>query len=296
MIVFSENSQRQPPPPSQMDTDRISEILRMLGCRVIDFPVMYEADITHEDILAMVAPQDTPTPGLYNGFIPTMDQYTAMYEACATKNIWLLNTPEQCARALSLQQAYPYIKPWTPASVPIHDVSGIDAAIAQTGLPAFLKGSVKSLKKRGIRSCKATTLEEARQIATALFEHDYFTRGQVLVRPWIELKHSQTTALGFPVAREFRAFLYNNEVLDVGYYWEGTDPLDTLHGEELERVHDIAINASRALDVPYVVIDIGQRTDGQFIVIEPGDAQFAGLSRVNPIKVLNRLVQLLNTP
>jgi hypothetical protein len=50
--------------------------------------------------------------------------------------------------------------------------------------------------------------------------------------------------------------------------------------------------AARRLGVPYLTVDIGQVENGQWIVIEVGDAQFAGLSQVSPLKLWSRLKEL----
>ncbi len=290
-ICLSEQSSRQRPSASQIDTDEISDVLRLIGgCRVLEVPVDGPGAPSIEDALAYLSVQDSPTPAIYNGFIPSQERYEAVWEACARRNVWLLNTPAEFARCLSLEQAYPLLCSMTPRTVPITSLDGLDAALDEVGLPAFLKGSVKSLKKRGIRSCKAQTREEARRIAAELFEHTYFTRGTVLVRQWVELRHNRKTPRGLPMGREFRLFVYRGEVLGYGYYWETGDPMDTLTPNEEVEVFALARRAAAALDVPYLVLDVGHTKAGEFIIVEPGDAQFAGLSRVDPLAVFTRLV------
>lgn len=290
-ICLSEQSSRHPPSPSQLDTDAISDVLRLIGgCRVIDVPVDAPGAPSIEDALAYLSVQPEPTPAIYNGFIPSQERYEAVYAACARRNVWLLNTPEEFARCLSLVEAYPLLEGMTPKTVAITSPDELDGALDAVGLPAFLKGSVKSLKKQGIRSCKATTREEARRIAADLFDHAYFTRGTVLVREWVALRHNRKTPRGLPMGREFRLFVYRGEVLGYGYYWEVGDPLDTLTPNEEVEVFALARRAAAALDVPYLVLDVGYTEDGSFIVVEPGDAQFAGLSCVDPLAVFTRLV------
>lgn len=100
MIFLSEHSQRIPPPPSQKDTDRISDIARMNGCRVVEFPADYEEQgLTFDDILAYFPEQETPVVGYYNGFIPSEDRYRDVFSACRGKNVHLINSPEESLRA-----------------------------------------------------------------------------------------------------------------------------------------------------------------------------------------------------
>ncbi len=294
LIVVSETSRSTPPPPSQRDTDRISHTLAMFGCRVLEVPSFDPEDpLTLDDYFSHLPVQATPAHGLYNGFIPSASRYQEVYDACARRNIELLNSPAACSRALSLVQAYPHLRPWTPATHVITDLEDLEHALDIVGLPAFLKGGIKSLKGLGPRSCVAETLADARRIATELFARTHYTQGQIVLRAWIDLAHTQTTAKGFPIGREYRVFLYQDEVLALGYYWDTPDPFGPLSAEEEREVCSLARRASRALDVPYVSIDIGQTTDQEFVVIEPGDAQFAGLGLVEPLELYGQLIARL---
>ena len=82
-------------------------------------------------------------------------------------------------------------------------------------------------------------------------------------------------------------------VLSLGYYWPGDDPLSALSAAENNAVRQLALEAARRLAVPYLAVDIGQLHSGEWIVIEVGDAQFAGLSRNAPLALWNRLVHEL---
>ena len=74
--------------------------------------------------------------------------------------------------------------------------------------------------------------------------------------------------------------MWRERILGLGYYWEGGDPLKALSCAEEECVRALALEGSRRLAVPYVAIDVGQREDGNWIVIETGDAQFSGVSQI----------------
>lgn len=295
LIAISERSRRSPPPPSQRDIDAISRTLRLLGCRVFEIPSERSEDsISVEDHLAYLPPQTERAHGIYNGFIPSAKRYREVYEACARRNIWLLNTPEECARALSLVDAYPYIRAWTPATHVLEALEDLEEALATVGLPAFLKGRVKSLKARGASACIAHTLEDAHRIARDLLAAPHHTLGQVVVRSYVTLAHIQTTPQGFPIGREYLVFVYKDEILAMGYYWgEAEDPMGPLTESQTRAVRSLALQASRALGVPYVVLDVGQTEAGDFLIVEPGDAQFAGLSQVDPLVLMSALVHRL---
>lgn len=294
MIFFSEQSQRVPLPESQKDTDKISDIARMHGCRVLEFPANYEEqNLTFGDILSYVPHFDEPEVAYYNGFIPSSDRYVEVFEAAKQKNIHLLNSPAESLCALTFEQWYPLLGELTPKSAVIEDAAEVRAAICEIGLPVFIKGSVKSLKHKGLASCVASDVEAAELIATELFDSEFRSRGKVILRRWEVLRHVRTSDLGMPLGREYRVFTYNGNVLESGYYWDGTDALASLNEAEEAEVRQLALVASKRLGAPYAILDIGQReADNEWIVVEAGDGQFAGLSRVDPIPLLAKLIRL----
>ena len=114
----------------------------------------------------------------------------------------------------------------------------------------------------------------------ALFANSYRSRGRVLVRRLASLRHVRVSDEGFPLGREYRAFVLWDEVVGMGYYWDGEDHLAELSDEESAAVSHLAILAASRVGVPFVVVDIGQTVEGDWIVIEIGDAQFAGHGQI----------------
>jgi hypothetical protein len=52
-----------------------------------------------------------------------------------------------------------------------------------------------------------------------------------------------------------------------------------LDAEEEKQMLAVARSAAQRVGVPYVIVDVGQVESGEWIVIEVGDAQFAGASQ-----------------
>ncbi len=153
----------------------------------------------------------------------------------------------------------------------------------------FVKGVVQSRKARGWKACVADNLPDVEQLTSAYLTLTGRTRGRVVLRKLVRLKHVSCTAEGFPIGREFRVFLYNCDPIGHGYYWDGEDPLMLLLANEERIVLSLAAEAARRLDVPYVAVDIGQLEDGTWIVIESGDAQFSSFSRIPLLPVWHRI-------
>jgi hypothetical protein len=84
--------------------------------------------------------------------------------------------------------------------------------------------------------------------------------------------------------------------LGYGYYGEGDDPLKPLAPEEQSAILALAREVARRVGVPYLTVDIGQLEDGQWIVIEVGDAQFSGVSQIPPLSLWNEIQRIEQLP
>lgn len=289
MIVFSEYSDRLPPSASVDDLRAGTEAARLAGCRIFHIPSDFSVCETAENALWHVPRQASPQLGFWIGYIPDVERYRAIYGAAAEKNIRLINTPDEHARAMEFDGAYERLRELTPKSVIVESLDDCERAAETVGLPVFVKGVVQSRKSRGWKACVADDLEELKRLASYLFELEARTRGRVIVRELVRLRHTRTSGEDFPMGREYRVFVYRSEILGLGYYWEGEDELSHLSPDEEAEVRTLAVEAARRLEVPFLSVDIGQRDDGTWIVIEVGDGQFAGLSQVPRLELWNRI-------
>lgn len=294
MIVFSESSPQLSASASTADLRKATEAAKLTGCQVYHIPQDFEQCETAENALAYVPHQKSETPAVWIGYIPDPERYAAIYTAALVKNIRLLNSPEQHLTAQEFDRAYPRLIGLTPESIIITNEAECDDAAAQLGLPVFVKGAVQSRKSRGWKACVAETVEELRLLCRHLLELDNRSRGRVVVRKLVPLRHSRTSAEGFPFGREYRVFLYGTEVLGYGYYWEGDDPLKVLTADEEWTVLRLAAGAARRVATPYIAVDIGQTENGDWIVIETGDAQFSGVSQTPLLPLWSHLCQAMS--
>ena len=292
MIVLSESSPQLPPSASADDLRKATEAARLTGCRVYHLPPDFDQCGTAENALAGVPTQKQETPAIWIGYIPGPSRYAAIYAAALEKRIRLLNDPEQHLDAQEFDRAYPRLAGLTPRSVTITSEEGCAGAVHTLGLPLFVKGAVQSRKSRGWKACVAETPDELRLLCRHLLTLENRSRGRVVVRQLVKLRHSRISAEGFPLGREYRVFLYGRRVVGFGYYWEGDDPLKALSPVEESAVLELAAEAAARVGTPYVAVDVGQVEDGCWIVIETGDAQFSGVSQTPILQLWNKLSQI----
>lgn len=250
----------------------------------------------HRDLaaaLAGLAPRSTRERAVWVGTIPEEATYRAVHAALGARGIALVNDPEQHLQVMEFDRAYPRLRGLTPASVVVTDLAQADEAAEVVGLPAFVKGAVLSRKHMGWRHCVAASVPELRERIAALLRSSFHARGRVIVRALARLRHHTVAATDVPIAREYRVFLHRGEPLGHGYYWPYFHDFVALTAAEEAEVLGLARTAAARLDAPLLSLDIAQRDDGGWIVIEPGDPQFSGLSFIAPRPLWRRLAARL---
>jgi glutathione synthase/RimK-type ligase-like ATP-grasp enzyme len=293
MILLAESPHLLPPSSLRHDVVRSMEAARLTGWTVAEIPPDFSHSGDAEGALWHIPAQDKPIPTVWLGYIPDFERYKAIFEAAQAKNLILLNTPEEHRTIQEFDLAYPHLEGLTPHSATVDSIEAAVSAASQVGFPIFVKGAVQSRKSRGWKACVAEDEAELRELCSHLLDLQNRSRGRVVLREVVALRHSRKAG-DFPMGREYRLFLLNGEILACGYYWEGDDPLKNLTTVERHAVEALAKIAARRLPAPYIAIDIGQKEDGQWIVIETGDPQFSGLSQIAPLVFWNRLHEALS--
>lgn len=286
MIIFSEDSEKLSPSTSARDIHISTEAAKLMGCKVYHIAADFSG-MTEEEILWHVPQQELETAGVWIGYIPTSERYQLLYRAAQTKGIRLINSPEEHLRCQEFDRAYPFLVGLTPQTVILHSAEECAQAVQELGLPLFVKGAVRSKKQLGWKACVAENLQELEILVGELLENQSLER--IIVRQLASLRYKQISRESFPFGREYRVFVCRNQVVGMGYYWEGIDPFGKLTPKEFEAINTLALEASRRLSVPFISVDLGQQEDSSWTVIETGDGQFSGLSNVSPFALWQNL-------
>lgn len=289
MIVLAEATELLSPSSSRDDIARSLQSARIAGAQIYTIPPDFTQCENAENALWHISCQPQTTDAVWLGYIPDKARYRSIYHAAFAKNIRLFNTPDQHIRAQEFDEAYPFLEGLTPLSLTMYSPNDCPRAIREIGFPMFLKGAVQSRKSRGWRACVAHNETELNALSGHLWSLENRSRGRVVARRLVNLRHNRTHD-DFPLGREYRVFILRGEILSLGYYWPGYDSLAALSHADDRSVRSLAIEAAKRLQIPYIAIDIGQLESGEWIVIEVGDAQFAGLSCNDPLNLWNCLV------
>jgi len=292
LLVLSESTVGRPPSASLRELIACEEAARLQGLRVWTIPADFDRCGDAAGAVAHIPPHDEAV-AIWNGYIPDADRYASIYKALAAKGVRLVNAPAEHRQAQELDLALPRLAELTPRSVVVRDESDCDRALAEVGLPAFIKGAVQSVKARGWSACVANTADELRELVRQTLRRTGRSRGRAIVRQLVPLRHARHTHLGFPMGREYRVFLLHGQIVSLGYYWDADDPLAPLTPDEEATVRTLATTAAARMGTPWIAVDVGQTTAGEWLVIETGDAQFSGLSCIDPLPHWHRLATRL---
>jgi len=293
IVVFTEDSPKNGDTFANRSEKAFAEASKTYGAKVYPIPVNFEDSDGADNALAYLPDQDNVL-GMIAGFIPTRERYKELYEASLRKGVRIINTPEQSTLAMEFDQFYPYLEGITPKSIVIETIDDLHK-VEELGYPVFTKGAIKSLKEDGWEACVVNNYEDLQDRASYFLKRS-FARNKMIARQVVNLRYTKKTSRGFPVGREFRTVWYLGQLVGYGYYWQWADcPLASLTPEEENTMLTKAKEAVKKLDVPFLVVDVGQMEDLSWIVIETGDPQFSGLLQIPHFKFWTRFSEILET-
>ena len=220
--------------------------------------------------------------GIYRGWMLRPERYRELYEALETRGIRLINDPDAYVHTHHLPESYPLIEEYTPRTVWIK--SGpfvrIDEVMALLrpfdSRPIVVKDYVKSRKHEWDEAFyipSASDREAVERVVWRLVElQDEDLNEGLVFREFIEFeplgKHPKS---GIPLTREYRIFWLDGEPIYWTRYWEGAD-----YGGQrppIEQFREVA----KTIKSRFFTMDIAKRLDGDWMIIELGDGQVAGL-------------------
>ncbi|UBV44775.1 ATP-grasp domain-containing protein (plasmid) [Deinococcus taeanensis] len=287
--------------PDEAYADELQEAERHdLSAALLDFEALESGDV--KQALRWVPAAAEPGVAVFRGWMMKPETYATLYDALKARGWHLVNTPEQYVYAHHLPRSYGDIADvtpatdWVAAATPAEvDREEVKAILESFGpQPLIVKDYVKSRKHEWDEACfipDATDIEPAMQvIETFLSRQGEQFQGGVVLRAFEPFKalgtHSRS---GMPLTQEYRLFVHDGEVISSDMYWEEGDyPEAAL---PLERFVEVA----RRVNSRLFTMDVAQREDGEWLVVELGDGQVAGLpERADRAQLYGALAHLLS--
>ena len=227
-----------------------------------------------------------PQLAVYRGWMLRPEDYAALYHALQKRNFLLINSPDSYNHCHLLPESYDRIKAHTPRTIWLPLTDCLDEANVKAALqtfadkPVIVKDYVKSRKHEWHEACFIADASDAvaalRVVARFLELQGDDLVGGLVLREFVALKpigaHAQSA---MPLAREFRLFFLNHRLLTSTNYWTQGDY--TGESPPLAFFQNLAF----AVRSRFFSMDVAQKADGEWIVVELGDGQVAGLPDEN---------------
>ena len=267
----------------------------------IPFVLVDHDALVHENdpakAVRRVPQQPNPDVGVYRGWMLTPVQYQGLYGALNTKGVRLLNDPVAFRHCHYLPESYLVIEPYTPRSVWFKTKG--DVALDEImellrsfgSAPVVVKDFVKSRKHEWAEACfipSAADRAPVEQVVRRFLElqGDDLCEGLVF-REFIEFDPlGQHPKSGMPLTKEFRLFFLDGQLLFWTPYWEGADYRGAV--PPVERF----ITVAGEVRSRFFTMDVAQRRGGDWMIVELGDAQVAGLPDHADVAEFYRALQL----
>lgn len=201
----------------------------------------------------------------------------------------LINTYEQHLYVADLQNWVADLDGLTPRTWDRLD------AIPDQG-PFILKGATNSKKFQWKTHMFARDKREAGEVYSRLCEDGLIGQQQIYIRAYVPLMTYFEDVIGLPVTKEYRFFVYKEEILSGGYYWSShAVELEEQFGPEEFNPNKVPRSFLREVlrkigtKVSFYTLDVAETSGGDWIVIELNDGQMSGLSMNDPMVLYAQL-------
>lgn len=169
------------------------------------------------------------------------------------------------------------------------EIPSVDEVTAAFDWPVFIKGSRQTSRHSADVSIVRNADDFARSM-NAYAQDPVLHWQQVVCREFVPLRPVAGGMPGkVPCSFEFRTFWWRGRYVGGARYWQEAAPYEWT-GDEKSHGLAIAREAVERMAVPFLVIDIAQTEEGDWIVIECNDGQESGYAGVSPFGLWRRII------
>lgn len=280
LLFCSTPADRHRPDEQYAREAKVAELLD-IPWAVVDHDAIERGDV--ERAVRHVPEQLQLVSGLYRGWMMTVEQYAGFHHALEARGVRLVNDVAAYRHCHHLPESYAVIEGRTPRTVwlPGRGEFNLDTVMELLrpfgDAPIIVKDFVKSQKHAWAEACfipSAADREAVGRVARRFVElqGDALVGGLVF-REFVAFqpvgRHPQS---GMPLTLEYRLFFLDGRPLLVTPSWEGA--ADTGEGPPIERFTELAAKVRSR----FFTMDVAKKLDGDWLVMELGDGQVAGLA------------------
>jgi len=156
-----------------------------------------------------------------------------------------------------------------------------DIPIGENG-PFVLKGQTNSRKFLWKTHMFAKDKVELSKVFERLLDDSFIGTQEIYFRKYEKLKKFDLEEInGIPISNEWRFFVANNQIISKGFYWSSHMEDIKEAGQKIEEPDDEFVKQiiqKIGDNAKFYVIDVAQKEDNSWIMVELNDGQMSGLS------------------
>lgn len=259
------------------ESEKESAIKAGFTFSLISFEELIESNISKG--LRFVKKSEQWEYAIYRGWMLTPKQYRELYDALLVKNIQLINAPKEYEHCHYLPNSYSKIESKTPKSnwttkLNYESIRNLTREFGDK--PIIVKDFVKSEKHNWKDACfipDASDYNKIKIIVDRFIELRGESLNEGLVfRRFEELEFlAEHSKSNMPLTMEFRVFFANQKIVQIFNYWDEGE-----YGETVPDLEDF-IKIADTIESNFFTMDVAKKKNGDWIIMELGDGQVAGL-------------------
>lgn len=297
LIIFCADPADQEVPDS-MYIDEVAAATRAgLPFVLLDYEALTEQENVARAVREIPVQPEQQT-GVYRGWYLNVRQYEALYDALLSRNIRLVNQPQQFRHAQHLPEYLNIIRDHTPQTVwmetdgnTIAHTMVMQLLVRFSGEPIFLRDYVRAERQYWYEACFISSASDetaVRNTIARLVElRGDKLEGGLVFREYVEFQPlaEQHSRYRMPLVKEFRFFFWEHQPIATVHYWSVPD-----HGvKDAPNPADFAAVTDQVRS-NFFTLDVAQRIDGTWLILDLGDAQVAPLPEMAPLDEIYRVI------
>ncbi|MFZ4815298.1 MAG: ATP-grasp domain-containing protein [Phototrophicaceae bacterium] len=215
--------------------------------------------------------------------------YPQFYNDLLSDGVRLIHDPATHLLCSELPQWYPLITEFTPRSLWFDEIPDAEILMAHFEWPIFVKGA-RQTSRHSKRLSIIEGPEDYAHMQQAYMQDRILHHQQFVCREFVPLrKVADVEGDVIPASFEFRTFWWRGQFVGSGRYWVNAPAYRWTESEKADALA-VAGQVAAALPVPFLVVDVGQQTDGRWIVIEVNDGQDSGYAEMPAVQLWQNIL------
>jgi hypothetical protein len=208
------------------------------------------------------------------------------YDILNASKLRLVNSPSQHAQIADITRWYEVLSEYTPKTYTMWGDLGEGKWI--------VKGRTNSKKQLWCTHMFCEGRDGLLRTVSNLLDDTFISEQGLVVREYVPLRTFGQSITGLPISNEYRFFFYKDRMIAHGFYWSEHPDFekDTPMAAVVFAKH-VAEIVYKKLKIPFYVLDIAEKEDGGWIMIEMNDGQQSGTCCIDLNSLYSKMARII---